>query len=443
MSILLLGLSHRTAPVEVREQLAFTPEGAATALMLFQNRYPEMETLLLSTCNRTEILVASQTHDLRPESIIEFIAQARDIPVEHFRRCLYQYTDEQAIRHLFRVTSGLDSMVVGEYQIVSQIKQAYAIASEQGTTGRLLNRLMHHALKTSSRVRTETEIAARKVSVPSVAVDIARDIFQDFGDKQILVVGAGEMAQLVCQHLQAVKARNFVVTSRTLNNARALAEACKGRAVPYDQVEQQLADADIIVTAVRCPKAVLTTERVRAVQKQRQGRPMFILDLAVPRNVEAGVGDLSQVYLYDIDTLGDIVAQNKQARLKEITHCERILDEEIDQFEKWLAEGRSGPMIAQMYSDARQLREAELSSLIASCPDLTARQRDAVSKTVDRVIAKLMHPAVSTVRQHSVCEKAHACAQSEHNHLCSPVNTLTEALHKIILRVGENADRKS
>jgi len=433
MSIMLLGLSHRTAPVEVREQLAFTAEGAATALMLFQQRHPQIESLLLSTCNRMEVLLASNTEPVRAEPLIEFLAQARDLPVEHFRRYLYQYTDEQAIRHLFRVTSGLDSMVVGEYQIVSQVKQAYSIASEQGTTGRLLNRLMHHALRASARVRTETAIGRRKVSVPSVAVDIGRSIFKDFADKRILVIGAGEMARLVCQHLQEVEARRFVVISRTLNNARALAAACKGQALPYDQIDAQLDQADIVVTAVRCPAPILSAARVAAAQRRRRGRAQFILDLAVPRNVEPAVGNLGQVYLYDIDTLGEIVAANKHARIDEMARCEVILDEELNRFERWLAEGRSGPTIARMYADAQQLRALEMQALLGACPDLTGAQRQAVERTVDRVIAKLLHPCAAAVRGHTACDAASACSTHGTPHdLCRPLRMLTESLHTMI-----------
>src|SRR3982751_1866545 len=201
--ILLIGLNHRTAPVEIREQLAFSRDGVATALMLFRNQFPRTEAAILSTCNRVEILVASDDEQSpRIEEVLTFIAQARDLPVNDFKTYLYTLSGEQACRHFFRVASGLDSMVLGENQIVNQVKQAYAAASEQGTTGRVLNRLFHHAFEVSKRVRCETRIGEGKVSVPSVAVDVARRIFEDFSKKQTLVIGAGEMAQLTCQYLR-------------------------------------------------------------------------------------------------------------------------------------------------------------------------------------------------------------------------------------------------
>ena len=205
VSILLIGLNHKTAPVELREQLAFSREGVSTALMLFRNHYPEAEAMILSTCNRVEMLVATDAAQPTAGQVVSFLAQARDLAVQTFRGHLYELVGEQAMRHVLRVAAGLDSMVVGEYQIVSQLKGAYAAASEQGTTGRVLNRLVHHALATSKRVRTETELGQRKVSVPSVAVEVAKQVFSDFADKRCLVVGAGEMAQLVCEHLREAK----------------------------------------------------------------------------------------------------------------------------------------------------------------------------------------------------------------------------------------------
>jgi glutamyl-tRNA reductase len=400
VSILLIGLNHRTAPVEVREQLAFSRDGVATALMLLRNQYPGAEASILSTCNRVEILVATEGDRPTAQDVISFIAQARDLPASEFKSYLYQFADEQAVRHLFRVAAGLDSMVLGESQIVSQLKQAYAIASEQGTTGRELNRLFHHAFEVGKRVRTETDIAEGKLSVPSVAVDVARHIFADFSNKHTLVVGAGEMAQLVCQYLRDADCRKFTVTTRTLNNARALAEACDGQYVPFDQLDEQLAIADIVVTATGCPMPILTLERVREIQKHRRGRHLFILDLAVPRNVAPEVATLDQVYVYDIDAIGRIVSENREHRTEQLTVCERILDEEVAAFEAWMGQAKINPVIAQMYMDAAKVRDAEVRRMFNRCPELSDEQRDEVMQLVDRLVGKFMHPCVVSVRRH-------------------------------------------
>jgi glutamyl-tRNA reductase len=414
MSVLLIGLNHRTAPVEVREQLAFSREGVATALLLFRNQFPRSEAAILSTCNRVEILVASDSDKPTAADVITFIAQSRDLPVPHFKPYLYELSDEQACRHFFRVASGLDSMVLGENQIVNQVKQAFAAASEQGTTGRTLNRMFHHAFEVSKRVRTETTIGVGKVSIPSVAVDIAKRIFDDFSNKQTLVIGAGEMAQLVCEHLREANANKFVVTSRTLSNAKALADACQGQAVPFSQLDEQLAQADIVIAATACPLPFLTAARVRDAQQKRSGRLLFFIDLAVPRNVEAAVADVNQTYVYDVDTLGRIVAENQQQRTAQLEHCEQILDEEVTAFTTWLDQTKLNPLIEQMYRDAHDVSEIEVQKLLRRCPDLTDEQREAVEQLVDRLVGKFMHPCVTVLRRQHRSESGTFLASAFH-----------------------------
>lgn len=414
MSILLVGLNHRTAPVEIREQLAFSRDGVATALLLFRNHFPKSEAAILSTCNRVEMIVASDSDRPNLTDVISFLAQARDLPVDQFKTYLYTLSDEQASRHFFRVASGLDSMVLGEDQIVNQVKQAYASASEQGTTGRVLNRLFHHAFAVSKRVRTESTIAEGKTSVPSVAVDVAKRIFADFSNKQTLVVGAGDMAQLVCQYLREANAQRFTVTTRTLRNAKSLAEACNGTAVPFDQLDEQLVQADIVIAATSCPMPIMTLERIREIQKKRRGRLLFFIDLAVPRNVDPAVATLEQVYLYDIDALGKIVNDNQNQRMSQLQICEKILDEEVSGFEKWIGESRLNPLIEQLYRDAKHLEEAELDRLFRQCPELSEEQQAAITQLADRLMGKFMHPCVSTMRRHSASDHTTAFAGAFH-----------------------------
>jgi len=399
VSIVLVGLNHRTAPVEIREQLAFSREGVSTALMFFRKHFPGCEAAILSTCNRVEVLVAAEGDRPTAADIVSFLAEARDLPAAQFKQYLYTFSDEQACRHFFRVVSGLDSMVLGECQIVNQIKQAYTLACEQGTTGRVLNRLFHHAFEVGKRARAGTAIAEGRLSVPSVAVDVARSIFSDFTDKQTLVVGAGEVARLVCQHLAAsAQTPRFVVISRTLRNARVLAEACHAAAAPFEQLEQQLVDADIVLMAMGCTQPVLTLQRMREIQKQRQNRLIYIVDLAVPRNVDPEIARLEGVYLYDIDDLGRIVTKNQNHRAAALEQCERILDEEVTAFIQWLNDVRLNPIIAQMYRDAKSVRDDELDRLLRKCPDLTDSQKQAIAQGVDRLVGKFMHPCVHSLR---------------------------------------------
>jgi len=405
VSILLIGLSHRTAPVEVREQLAFSRDGVATALMLFRNQFPTAEAAIISTCNRVEILVASDSDRPTVNDVVSFIAQARDLPVQSFKSYLYTLSGEQACRHFFRVASGLDSMVLGESQITSQVKQAYSSASEQGLTGRVLNRLFHQAFEVGKRVRSETKIGEGKVSVSSVAVDVASRIFDDFSNKQTLVVGAGEMSQLVCQYLRDASASKFAVTTRSLTNANTLAEACGGEAVPWGQLDEQLLQADIVITATACPMPILTKERLTEIQKNRRGKLLFIIDLAVPRNVEPAVGELNQVFVYDIDALGRIVAKNQQARTAALEQCEAILDEEVSAFEQWLDTTKLNPLIEQMFKDARDLRDHEITRLFNRLPELSEDEKRVIASVIDRLVNKFMHPCVSSLRRRSAASE--------------------------------------
>ena len=399
MSIILVGLNHRTAPVKIREQLAFGREGIPTALMYFANRFPGAEAAILNTCNRVEIVVSADGEHPTAADIISFLAEARDLPVAEFKDHLYQFSDEQACRHMFRVAGGLDSMVLGEDQIVNQLKQAYSTATQQKTTGRVLNRLFHHAFQVGKRVRATTNISDGKRSVSSVAVGVAKCAIGDFAGKKTLVVGAGEAARLVCQHLAAcARGDQFVIMSHTLNNARVLAEACHAVAVPFDQFEQQLIQADVVVTAMNCPQPLLTAERLTQLHKQRDGRQLIIIDLAVPRNVVPDAAQVPGVLLYDIDALGVIISEHQKHRAEAVQTCEQIFDEEVALFSKWMGESRLSPLIAGMFCSARSVRDAELEQLLRKCPDLTEAQKQAACQFADRLVGKLMHPYVVGLR---------------------------------------------
>jgi glutamyl-tRNA reductase len=251
-------------------------------------------------------------------------------------------------------------------------------------------------------------------------VDVAARIFDGFADKKTLVIGAGEMAQLVCQHLREAGENKFYVTTRNHTNAKALAEACNGEAVEYAQLDEQLAHVDIVIAATACPMPFITAERIAEAQKRRAGKLLFIIDLAVPRNVDASVGQLNGVYVYDIDSLGKIVAANQQQRNAQVEVCEKILDEEVGAFEQWLDSTKLNPLIEQMYRDARDLRDMELQRLFRRCPDLTEQQQAAVTAVVDRLVGKFMHPCVSTLRRHMASSTVlagefHAAAQRKTN----------------------------
>jgi glutamyl-tRNA reductase len=406
MSILLLGLNHRTAPVDVRERLAFSREGVANALMLFRREYPHAEGAIVSTCNRVEFLVNTDEHDAPTvDDVVAFIARARDLPPAAFRPHLYQMTGHDAVRHLFRVISGLDSIVVGESQIVNQVKQAYGLAHEQGAVGPVLHRLFHHAFAVNKRTRGETRIADGKLSVPSVALDIVRRARPDPAALSVMVVGAGDMARHACQYLVDAGVARLVVTSRTLHNAATLATACAGTAVPYADLDRHLAAVDVVITATSCPTPILTEARIRPIAagslERRGGAPLLLIDLSVPRNVEPAVARIPGVSLFDIDSLAEVVARNHCTRLAAVRACEAIIHDEVRAFERWIEQARVAPVIDQIYRDVRELANVEVRRLFNRCHDLSPAQRDEVAQLVDRLVGKLLHPCVAAIRQGS------------------------------------------
>lgn len=422
MSIIVLGLNHRTAPVELREQLAFSRDGAAAALHLFKQQHPQSEAAILSTCNRVELIVNSDTLD--EAALATFLSRARNVPVASFSRHLYSVSGRQAIRHLFRVISGLDSMVLGEYQIVNQLKSSYTMSHEQGTAGAVLHRLFHHAFGVSKRVRTETPLGEGKTSISSVAVDVIKRLHPNYKDERILIVGAGEMAQLTAQHLtdqESGGATQLVITTRTLQNARVVAEAYKGQAVPFAELDDELVMADVVITSTTCPTSILTTSRVARAMRQREGegnRPLLLVDIAVPRNIDADAGTIPGVTLIDVDTLGTLVDAVRQKRASAVETSESIVEEEVAGFEKWLSErsnGRVGSLIEQMYADVRALAAIEIRATFKKCPDLAEHQRQAIEQLADRLVAKLMHPCIRTVRQTQASEPAQLLVDAFHD----------------------------
>ncbi|MGN6369252.1 MAG: glutamyl-tRNA reductase [Phycisphaerae bacterium] len=412
MSIIVLGLNHRTAPVELREQLAFSREGATAALMLFRELFPNAEAAILSTCNRVEIIAAAE--NLSETDLITFLARARNVPAAAFSNHLYHVADYQAIRHVFRVISGLDSMVLGEFQIVNQLKSAYEMAHEQNTAGPVLHRLFHHAFGVSKRVRSETNLGEGKTSMSSTAVDLIKRAAKSFENQRILIVGAGDVAQLTVQHLKAADAGNIVITTRTLQNARLLADACGGEAIPFNELDEELPQADVVITCTACRTSILTAARVRSAMLKRCNEPQLLIDLSVPRNIDPDVGTLANVTLIDVDALGGMVEKVRRQRVAAVENAEEIVQEEVVAFEKWLAESKVAPLIQQLFSDVRTLASIEVRATFRKCPDLTEAQREAIEQLADRLVAKLMHPCVSTLRQTRASEPAQMLVNAFH-----------------------------
>ena len=393
MHLLLVGASHRTAPVELRERLDFGSRGLDTAVRSLAERRATQEAVVISTCNRAELYVACEDPSLAGDELLRFISEFHQLPSEHVRPHLYSHIDHDAARHLFRVSSGLDSMIVGEPQILGQIKEAYGVATTVQTAGPILNKLFHWAFAVGKRVRSETALAEGAVSVSFAAVSLAKKIFGNLNGRRVLVIGAGEMGKLTAMHLKAQGAAAVVITSRTLANAEQLAEEVGGTVVVWESMPQALLEADIVITSTGAPTAILSKAQVKAAVPASRTRPLFMIDIAVPRDVDPHAAEIEQVFLYNIDDLQAIVRENLQKRGAEVTRAEQIVEEEVRKFASWHRSREAVPTIVALRQRFEAIRRAELERLepkIASLPP-DARQR--VDEITHLIIEKLLlHP---------------------------------------------------
>lgn len=401
MNLRIIGFSHRTASVKVREQLAFSPNQVPEALSQLQAQYPGSEAVLLSTCNRMELYIATDEQDHSPShhDVVEFIAQFHGLNAIDVFEELYERTGEQAIRHLFNVAASLDSMVVGEAQILSQVKKAYELARQGNHAGTFMHTAFQRAIKVARRITSETAIHEKHVSIPSVAVaDFARQIFERFDDKCVLVAGAGEMAEETLIYLKAEGANDVRILNRSLERAEALAESHGGRALPWEQLLQELAHADLVVSATSASEPIVNRESLAHVQQHRSDRPIFILDLAVPRNFAPDAGNLPGVYLYSIDDLKDVCESNRKQREAELPKAHRIIEDEAQDFLADLHHRSTGPTIRRLRNLTSELKQAEVERLFNKLDDLSDRQREEIERAFDRVVNKILHPPLESLR---------------------------------------------
>jgi glutamyl-tRNA reductase len=389
MRLFAVGISHRTAPVELRECLDFSRRGLDAALAALGARRLAREAVMLSTCNRAEIYAASPS-DAAAEDCGRFIADYNGVPWDAVAPHLVTYRGSQAADHLFRVAAGLDSLVVGEPQILGQVKSAYAAAAGLKTTGALTNRLFASAFTVGKRVRSETRLGEGAVSVSYAAIALAKKIFGDLKGLNVLVLGAGEMAKLTGVHLRAQHVKQLTVASRTLQSAEALARHLGGRAVPWAAMTEALSAADIVVTATGSSEPVLTRPRVEEAMRPRRARPLFLIDIAVPRDVDPAVARLDQVFLYDIDDLQTIVQENLSRRATEIERAEAIVREEVDRFGGWMQSREVLPTVIALREHFDAIRQAELKRLESKLAPLSPEARARVDEVTHLIVEKLL-----------------------------------------------------
>jgi glutamyl-tRNA reductase len=433
MKLQMVGCSHHTASVEVRERLAFSREQAAEALARFRSRYPQAEAVLLSTCNRVELYFASDAADACPThyDAVAFLAEFHGVEAEQVFNKLFEHTGEDFVRHLFTVAASLDSMVIGEAQILSQVKQAYELATSASATGPLTNAAFQAALRVAKRVAAETAIQQKRVSIPSVAVaEFAKSVFERFDDKRVLVIGAGEMGEEALRYLIDEGARNIALVNRSRQRAEELAarldppstphaprEEASARGAngphdpsargasgphlashPWDDLHALLVEADLIVSATGSTEPIVTASEFKSIVAERYQRTLLILDLAIPRDFDPQIEQLPGVYLYSIDDLKAACEKNRRQREQEWPRAERIIEEETRRFMADLAHRATAPTIKRLKLRAEELKTDELTRLFNKLGPIDAKTQAEINAAFDRLVNKLLHPPLESLR---------------------------------------------
>ena len=399
--IILIGINHKTAPVELRECIAFSEDESASALQTLSRKPHIKELLLFSTCNRVEVLVVTENKREAIDSTKDYIAEVNKIPRQAFEDSLYIHEGDEAVRHVFRVASSLDSMVVGEPQILGQVKDAYRLATETKVSGVILNRLLHRTFFVAKRIRTETGIGGHAVSISYAAVELGRKIFGSLERKNVLLVGAGEMAELAVEHLIRNKVGDIYVANRTFENGVELARRFNGQALRFEEIADCLKVVDIIISSTGSPDFVITRDQVKGVIRIRRNRPIFFIDIAVPRDIDPQVNRLSNSYVYDIDDLQGVIDENIEDRQKEAIKGERIVDEAVIQFRDWSASLEVVPTIVALRNKLESIAETEIKKTLQSnkIPESGAQ---AIQKMADSLINKILHHPTVFLKRNSM-----------------------------------------
>jgi len=390
MELLLLGVSHHTASVDLRERVDFSKRGVAEALRELAVSPAPPEAVVLTTCNRAEVYVACENTEATRRDLGQFMSRFHDVPESELAPHLYVHTGADVARHLFRVAAGLDSLVVGEPQIFGQVKDAFATASSQRCTGSLLNKLFMSSFVVGKKVRAETGLGEGAVSVSYAAISLARKIFRRLEERRVLVVGAGDMAELTAMHLQSQPVAHIVVVNRTLARAEALARKVGGTAADWSAIDEELLHADIVVTATGAQSAVISASSIGAVMRARRNRPLFVVDIGLPRDVDPAAGELEQVFLYNIDDLRAMISENLVRRQEQTTHAEAMIGREVDQFVVWQRSRGAIPALVALRRRFEAVREAELERLAPKLNGLSADSRARVEEVTRLLVQKLL-----------------------------------------------------
>ena len=399
ITILDIGMNHETAPVELRECIAREPGNTSMALSTMRELPAIREGLFLSTCNRVEAVCITEHPQEARQSVISLLSRLGNVPESSFSSSLFDFEDVEAVRHIFRVASSLDSMVVGEPQILGQIKDAYYEATREKTSGVILNRLLHKAFHVAKRVRTETGVSDAAVSISYAAVELAKKIFYDLEGKRVLLIGAGEMAELAARHLMSQGVSAISVANRTFERAVQLAEDFKGVPVSFAEIMGQLLEVDIVISSTASAEYIIFQDKVKGLMRKRRNRPLFFIDIAVPRDVEPRVNDLDNVYLYDIDDLKGVIDVNIAQRQQEALKAERIVEEEVIKFEKWLMTLAVVPTIISLKEKAETIRQTEIRKSLSGLGTLSPSQMKSLENLTASMMEKIINDPILILKR--------------------------------------------
>ena len=397
--LLLLGLNHTTAPLEVRERLAFNAQQQSEAVARFHQRFDNCELVLLSTCNRVELYTARAVHGRpREEEMIQFVSEFHSMPTAEFAPHLYHRASRDVVAHLFHVASSLDSMVLGESQILGQVRDAYETCKGLSSVGSILNPLFQRAIAVGKEVMHDTALGEGRLSVASVAVEYSRRIFDHFNDKTVLCIGAGKMASLVLQNFAALRPGRLLICNRNPAKAEALAIRFGGTQVPFESLSEHLVAADIVLTSTGAAQPIITRQQFETVRKRRRYRPIFLIDIAVPRDIEPSVGDADGVYLYNLDDLQQVVSQTQSQRTEAVGSARAIVARHVESFLAWHRQRELGPAIHQLYSRYHAIAQDELARTLNKLPNVSEAEKAHLEDLARRIVNKLLHDPIQTLR---------------------------------------------
>ncbi|MBS3887343.1 MAG: glutamyl-tRNA reductase [Dethiobacter sp.] len=422
--IMIMGINHKTAPVELREKLSFTESQLTRSLAFCKASCEISEAIILTTCNRTEIYVVGAGEELLRLRIMQLLAEIKEIDTVALRPNLYLHTREKAVEHLFTVTAGLDSMILGETQILGQVKDAYAKGKEAETVGAVFHALFRQAVTAAKRVQTETGINQNAASVSYAAVELAKKIFGRLDNRTVLVLGAGKMSELTLRHLYDQGVKEVIVVNRTKERADKLAHSFGGVAEYYENRRECLIKADIVISSTGAPHFILEREEMAAVMRARRGKPIFLIDIAVPRDIDPKVNELDNVYLYDIDDLQAVVAANLKDRQHEAVKARLIVKEEIAHFQTWLKTQEVTPLIAALRHKAETIRQSELDVSLKKLANLSDKERKHVENLTRAIVNRILREPVLRIKEFALEDRSEVFVTS----LCQLFD-LTEELN--------------